>query len=39
MTFTPIARDTVRQLIEVSTDSGRTWTSGFDALYIRRGRP
>jgi hypothetical protein len=36
MTFFPIARDTVRQLIEVSRDGGKTWTSGFDALYIRR---
>jgi tetratricopeptide (TPR) repeat protein len=36
MTFVPIARDTVRQHIEVSRDSARTWTSAFDALYIRR---
>jgi hypothetical protein len=39
MTFIPMARDTVRQRIEVSSDSGRTWTSGFDALYVRRVRP
>jgi hypothetical protein len=37
MTFIPMARDTVRQRIEVSSDSGKTWTPGFDALYIRRG--
>ncbi len=36
MTFIPMARDTVRQRIEVSSDSGRTWTPNFDALYIRR---
>jgi tetratricopeptide (TPR) repeat protein len=39
MTFIPMARDTVRQRIEVSSDSGRTWTPGFDALYIRRRAP
>ena len=36
MTFIPVARDTVRQRIEVSADSGRSWTPNFDALYIRR---
>ena len=36
MVFTPMARDTVRQRIEVSSDSGQTWRPGFDALYIRR---
>ena len=39
MTFIPMARDTVRQRIEISSDSGRTWTPGFDALYIRRRAP
>jgi tetratricopeptide (TPR) repeat protein len=39
MTFIPMARDTVRQRIEVSSDSGRTWATGFDALYIRRRTP
>ena len=39
MTFIPMARDTVRQRIEVSSDSGRSWTPGFDALYIRRRTP
>ena len=36
LTFFPIARDTVRQLFETSTDSGRTWTPGFDGRYVRR---
>ena len=39
MTFIPMARDTVRQRIEVSADSGRSWTPNFDALYIRRRAP
>ncbi len=39
MAFIPMARDTVRQRIEMSPDSGRTWTPGFDALYIRRRTP
>lgn len=28
--------DRVRQLWEVSTDGGSTWTAGFDGLYIRQ---
>jgi hypothetical protein len=36
LTFFPIAKDTVRQLFESSTDSGKTWQPGFDARYIRR---
>jgi tetratricopeptide (TPR) repeat protein len=36
MTFTPIHRDTVRQLIESSTDSGKTWVLSFDGKYVRR---
>jgi tetratricopeptide (TPR) repeat protein len=39
MTFIPMARDTVRQRIEISPDSGRSWTPGFDALYVRRRTP
>ncbi|MGH7639040.1 MAG: tetratricopeptide repeat protein [Gemmatimonadaceae bacterium] len=36
LTFFPIHLDTVRQLFETSTDSGRTWIAGFDGRYIRR---
>ncbi len=36
LTFFRIHADTVRQLFEASTDSGRTWRPGFDARYIRR---
>ena len=35
LTFFPIHRDTVRQLFETSTDSGRTWQPGFDGRYVR----
>jgi hypothetical protein len=36
LTFFPIAADTVRQLFESSRDGGRTWTPGFDGLYVRK---
>ena len=36
LTFFAIAPDTVRQLFETSTDSGRTWVPGFDGRYVRR---
>ena len=36
LTFFPVAADTVRQLFESSADGGRTWTPGFDGLYVRR---
>jgi hypothetical protein len=36
LTFFHLHADTVRQLFENSTDSGRTWTPGFDGRYIRR---
>lgn len=36
LTFFHLHADTVRQLFESSTDSGRTWTPGFDGRYIRR---
>ncbi len=38
MTFTPMGKDKVRQLIEQSED-GKTWTVSFDGLYQRRGTP
>jgi hypothetical protein len=39
LTFFPIARDTVRQLFESSTDNGSTWTPGFDGIYVRKSGP
>jgi hypothetical protein len=36
LTFTPISKDTVRQTFESSRDGGKTWTTGFDARYVRR---
>jgi len=35
-TTTRVDGDSVRQLIEVSTDAGGTWRSVFDAAYRRR---
>lgn len=35
-TLTRLASGEVRQVIETSTDEGRTWTAGFDAVYRRR---
>jgi hypothetical protein len=35
LTLTPLSPDSVRQLFEGSTD-GKTWTPGFDGLYVRR---
>jgi hypothetical protein len=35
LTFFPISRDTVRQLFETSSDSGRNWQPGFDGRYVR----
>jgi hypothetical protein len=36
LTFFAISKDTVRQLFETSTDSGRTWKPGFDGRYARK---
>jgi hypothetical protein len=35
-TLTPNADGSVRQHIEISTDSGSTWRTTFDAVYRRR---
>jgi hypothetical protein len=35
LTFFDISPDTVRQLFEQSTDSGRTWHTTFDGRYVR----
>lgn len=36
MTFFNLGPDKVRQLLEVSTDGGKTWTAGYDGIYVRR---
>jgi hypothetical protein len=36
MTFFPLGADSVRQLIEQSTDGGKTFRPTFDAIYVRR---
>lgn len=33
-TLTPLAEGRVRQVIETSTDDGRSWRVGFDAVYV-----
>jgi hypothetical protein len=38
LTFFPLHRDTVRQLFETSSDSGKSWQSGFDGRYVRSRR-
>jgi hypothetical protein len=35
-TLTPLPGDRVRQVIETSTDGGKTWSIGFDAEYRRQ---
>jgi uncharacterized protein YndB with AHSA1/START domain len=36
MTYFLIAKDSVRQYIESTTDGGKTWTPGFDGMYVRK---
>jgi tetratricopeptide (TPR) repeat protein len=36
LTFFHLSRDSVRQFSQVSSDSGRTWTTAYDLLYVRR---
>jgi hypothetical protein len=38
LTFFNVAPDTVRQLFEQSADGGATWTSTFDARYVRKSK-
>ncbi|MEP6619375.1 MAG: hypothetical protein ABJE47_08670 [bacterium] len=38
LTFFPVHPDTVRQLFEASSDSGKTWQPTFDGRYVRRPR-
>jgi hypothetical protein len=35
-TLTPLPDGSVRQVIEQSTDGGKTWRTGFDAIYRRK---
>ncbi|MEP7382645.1 MAG: DUF4440 domain-containing protein [Gemmatimonadota bacterium] len=36
LTFFHISADSVRQFSQTSADSGRTWTTAYDLLYVRR---
>jgi hypothetical protein len=36
MTYTRIATDSVRQVWEQSSDGGKTWTTSFDGVYVRK---
>lgn len=36
MTFTKLPEDRVHQVWEQSTDDGKTWTTAFDGIYIRK---
>lgn len=37
LTFVPVAADTVRQVFEVSRDSGASWETTWVGVYVRRG--
>ncbi|HEX7288510.1 MAG TPA: hypothetical protein VF532_20165 [Candidatus Angelobacter sp.] len=36
MTFSKLGSDKVRQLGEMSTDGGKTWTVAYDLIYVRK---
>jgi hypothetical protein len=36
LTFFKIARDSVRQFSQTSADGGKTWTTAYDLMYVRR---
>ena len=36
LTFFNLGRDSVRQFSEISTDSGHTWRTSYDLMYVRR---
>jgi len=38
-TLTPLPDGRVRQTIEISRDGGTAWSVGFDAYYVRTGKP
>jgi len=37
MTFTPLSEGRVRQLGESSSDGGKTWITGYDFVYVKKG--
>lgn len=39
LTFFNISRDSVRQFAETSPDGGKTWTTSYDLMYVRRKTP
>jgi tetratricopeptide (TPR) repeat protein len=36
MTFTPLGPDSLTQVIEASTDGGKTWTTPWNSVYLRQ---
>lgn len=38
LTFSKLAPDKVRQFQQFSTDGGKTWTTGYDFVYVRKNR-
>lgn len=36
LTFFRVSPDSVRQFSEISNDSGKTWTTAYDLMYVRR---
>ena len=38
-TLTPLPDGRVRQIIEQSADGGKTWRTGYDAIYVRKPQP
>lgn len=39
LTFFHVSRDSVRQFSEQSTDGGKTWSTAYDLMYVRRREP
>jgi hypothetical protein len=39
LTFFNVSPDSVRQFGETSTDGGKTWSVGYDLMYVRRRKP
>ena len=39
MTFFPVSKDSVRQFFQSSADGGKTWSPGFDGMYVRKPSP
>ncbi len=36
MTFTPMSEGRVRQLLEDSKDNGKTWSTSYDGIYVKK---